>query len=156
MRPSQGITLALQDDEDELLDLLRDVHAESGMGEFSEAQARLAIEVGLRREMAMIGVIRGRGGLEGSVGLFMTKPTAFSREAVLSDLWLYVLPKFRRSDRAKLLIGFAKWAAECLDKPLMMTALSNEQTARKVELFERQLPKAGTVFLYRPGEAEAA
>ncbi len=150
MKPE--IRLARHADADDLVALLREMHAESGFGTFSEAKARVAIEIGLRRELAMIGVIRGRREIEGSIGLFLSQPP-FSSDAVLTDQWCIVREAYRKSTRAKDLINFAKWAATELNKPLMVTAVSNEQTARRVEVLERQLPKAGSMFLFTPPQA---
>ncbi len=147
------IRLALESDEEDLVDLLREMHAESGFGAFSEPKARLAIEIGLRREMAIIGVIRGRSQIEGSIGLFVQPAPGFSTEPILSDLWNFVREPWRKSTRAKDLVTFGKWAATQLDKPLLVTAMSNEKTQRKVELLQRQLPAAGQLFYFQPEAA---
>src|SRR4051812_47010575 len=125
------IRLAIPGDERELLALLKEMHSESGFGDFSEAKAATAIELGLRRELAIIGVMRNSARhLEASIGLFLTCP-AFSSDAYLTDMWCYVKPAYRKSTRAKMLVEFGKWAACQLNRPLMVTAVSNEQTARR-------------------------
>lgn len=149
------VRLAFPSDEESLVDLLRLKHVEDGVGSFDENRVRLTVHRGIARDFAMVGVIRGKERVEASIGLFVGG-WWYSSDENLSDLWCFVHPEHRKSTHAKSLIEFAKWAATQLDRPLLMAALANETTARKVQLYERQFGKpAGSIFLLRPRAAEA-
>ncbi len=147
------VRLAVFDDGPAILDLLRMKHAEDGIGAFDPAKVTRSVERGVLRYRAMIGVIRGRDRLEASIGLFLGSPWDSSDEH-LSDRWMFVHPEHRRSAHAKNLLIFAKWAATELDCPLVISALVNDTTEAKVKLIERQVPKAGEVFVFRPPVAK--
>ena len=66
------IPLARADDEDQLLDLLRERHSEEGIGRFDAAKARATVRRGINREYSLIGIVRGRYAIEASVGLVVT------------------------------------------------------------------------------------
>jgi hypothetical protein len=148
------VLLATQEDEPALVELLRLRHAEEGHGIFDEDRARSVVTRGIARDLAIVGIIRGRNSIEASVGLFVTEPWD-SKIQILSDLWLTVLEPYRKSDRAKCLVDFSKWAATELDKPLMLTLALNPQTERKDKFYARHLPRSGSMFLYQPGKEAA-
>lgn len=151
LRPeSHTVRLAHPLDASGLIGLLQESHEESGsFGEFSPYKASALIAMGIAREGGIIGVIGQPGRIEASIGLFLTT-APLSNDAYITDMWCLVETPYRRSTRAKTLMEFAKWASNELGRPLVMQAISNEKTARKVELMERQLPKAGSLFVYEP------
>lgn len=153
--PAYDIRLAAPSDEAGVVSLLRAMHIESGIGPFAEQKARGLVQLGISRQLGMIGVIGRQDNIEASIGLFLVEPP-FSTLPILQDAWQFVREDCRRSTRAKSLLEFAKWAAEELRRPLLVTAMVNAATARKVELLGRQLPRAGAMFLYDPTEAAAA
>lgn len=145
--------MAVEGDKEALLDLLRLKHDEDGIGSFDRSKVMLSIERGTVRFRAMIGVVRGRIGIEASIGLFMGSPWDSSDDH-LTDRWMFVHPDYRRSEHAKNLLIFAKRAAIELGFPLVMTTMLNETTANKAKLYERQLPRAGELFVYNPPVAQ--
>lgn len=157
LRPeTHTVRLAHPLDTSGLIALLREAHSENECyGQFSPMRASALIAAGIARDGGVIGVIGQPGRIEASVGLFLTT-APLSNDPYLGASWACVLEPYRRSTRAKTLMEFAKWAATELQRPLIMSAISNERTARKVELMERQLPKAGSLFVYEPIAATAA
>lgn len=142
------IRMAHPTDADGISELLHEMHAETGMGRLDEDRVRYTIATGIARQGGVVGVVRGDDGhIEASIGLFIGN-NWYSQDPHLFDLWAYVGVPYRKSTHAKSLIGFAKSAATTLNLPLMMTVIANGQTARKERLFERQLPKAGSLFLF--------
>lgn len=148
------VTLALPDDETAILDLLRVRHGEEGVGSFDEDCVLQTLRRGIQRQFAMVGVIRGKKGIEASIGLFVDQPW-YSREGYLSDRWAVVGIGYRKSEHAKNMLQFAKWSAHEIGFPLVMTMIQNEATEGKLKLYERQLPKAGSLFIYHPDQPVA-
>lgn len=147
---TDAVRLACPDDHDALMDLLRMKHDEDGLGRFDDRKASEAVERGVTRFRSMIGVIRGKTRVEASIGLYVETPWDSSDDH-LADRWLFVHPQHRRSEHAKKMLHFAKWASEQLALPLLMTAFYNDQTAAKASLFDRSLPMAGSVYAFVPG-----
>lgn len=74
----------------------------------------------------------------------------YSPDYQLLELSLFVAPDHRKSTIAKQLMAFSKAASEGLKLDLTIGVLSNERTAAKVKLYQRQFKTAGAYFLYRP------
>lgn len=78
----------------------------------------------------------------------------YSPDYQLLELSLFVDPEHRRTTIAKQLMTFSKQASEGLALDLTIGVLSNDRTAAKVRLYQRQFQTAGAYFLYRPASAE--
>lgn len=149
------VRMATPADLDPLIELLREMHAETGIGRFDPERAQHAVVAGISRKGGVVGVVRSSEGIvEASIGLFIGL-NWYSSDPHLFDLWSFVGEPYRKTTHAKLLIGFAKSAALDLGLPLMMTLITNERTQRKERLFERQMPKAGSVFAFNVGPPPA-
>ena len=85
--------------------------------------------------------------VEGVIGLRLDK-FWFSDQWFIRDIFTYVHPDFRRSTRAKCLIAFAKECSKKINIPLLMGIMSNTRTEAKAKLYERQMNRAGTFFVY--------
>jgi len=77
----------------------------------------------------------------------------YSPDYQLLELSLFVSPEYRKSTLAKQLMAFSKAASEGLKLDLTIGVLSNERTAAKVRLYQRQFKTAGAYFMYRPQSA---
>jgi GNAT superfamily N-acetyltransferase len=141
------VTLAMPEDEESLMDILRLRHQEDGVGDFDEISVRARVQLGIFRHQGNIGVIRKNGIIEASIGLFLTS-FWYGQQQHLSDYWNYVREPYRRSTHAKHLLMFAKAYAEGLGIPLVMAKLSNDKTEPMIRLYERQLPRSGAVFVF--------
>ncbi len=151
--PSE-VSTAVPADAQAILDLLRLMHQETGQAPLDESRVRRIIWRGVTQDEAMIGVIRGAksNAIEGSIGLF-TDQWWYSSSDHLIDRWHFVAEPYRKSTHAKNLIEFAKWAATEIGRPLIMGMIETEQTAAKLRLYERQLPKAGALFVFNQAVA---
>jgi hypothetical protein len=78
----------------------------------------------------------------------------YSPDYQLLELSLFVDPDHRKSTLAKQLMSFSKAASDGLKLDLTIGVLSNERTAAKVRLYQRQFHQVGAYFLYRPQAAE--
>ncbi len=141
------VRVADPSDEEELMAMCRNLHAENGAFSMSEEKVRALLWRAFNRQDGLIGVIGASGRLEGSIYLLIDQ-LWYSNDWCLLELWNYVLPAYRRSTNAKELIAFAKKCSEALRLPLFIGILSNEQTEAKVRLYRRQLgTPAGAFFL---------
>lgn len=76
----------------------------------------------------------------------------YSDDRIVEERAIFVHPEYRnaKGGRAARLCEFAKSVADRLECPLMIGVLSNDRTAAKVRLYERQFgTPAGAYFLYR-------
>lgn len=153
--PVPQVKPALPGDADFLMEMLRhNCEEEHAIARPSDDCIRAILNRGLTQEMAMIGVIRGPDRIEGSVGIYVSS-WWFSHDLHCDALWLYVHPEHRRSEHAKNLIKFAKWAAAELSFPLVLGILKTPQTDRKAELYGRQIPLGGSFFIHKAGDVAA-
>lgn len=103
----------------------------------------------MNRNGGIIGVIYDHDNkiVEGVIGLRLDK-FWFSDQWFIKDIFMYVHPEFRRSTRAKCLIAFAKECAKKMNIPLLMGIMSNIRTEAKAKLYERQMNRAGSFFVF--------
>lgn len=118
---------AIPADEPPMVELLRTRHSEEGFGTFDLDSVANVIRRGLYRDWAGIGIIRGKDGIEGSVGLYVSR-TWDAQEEYLEGLWIFVYEDYRVSDRLQALVKFSKWAAEQLQRPLMLVNATRDPT----------------------------
>ena len=146
-----NVTLAAPADESALMDLLRLRHEEDGIGSFDEIAVRAAVRQGIMRNWSYVGVIRENKELVASIGLFIGG-FWYSSDSHLMDYWNFVAPSHRKSTYAKNLLLFAKWVSDELGRPLVMAKIENAATVQMVKLYERQLPRSGSLFVYNMPE----
>jgi GNAT superfamily N-acetyltransferase len=139
---------AVEADLPQLVTLGRMLHKENALTGWAEDLVMEAGRQAIAGDGAVIGVIGPIGRLEGMIHLVVTRHW-YSHDAHMEELYSYVHPNYRRSDNAKLLIEFAKTAAEKTGVPLLIGILSNQRTEQKIRLYQRRLGKpAGAYFLW--------
>jgi hypothetical protein len=144
-----SVRCARPTDENSMMDFLRLMHEENGMFPMDNDKVRGILRRGIQRDRAIVGIIRGDKGIEASVGLYVgVFWYAPDTTPHIEDLWTFVREDCRRTSHAKDLLAFSKWASSYLGFPLLMGILSNDRTAAKVRLYERQLGRAaGALFV---------
>lgn len=143
------VRLATREDEEDLMNLCRELWEENGMFSMSDDLVRMMLHRAFSKQGGIIGVIGEKGKLEGCISIILGT-LWYSTEWHLEELFNYVRPQFRKSDRAKQLIQFAKKMSDEVGIPLIIGVISNERTEAKVRLYERQLHKpAGAFFVYK-------
>ncbi|MCB8880135.1 GNAT family N-acetyltransferase [Acidisoma cellulosilytica] len=142
-------------DFDQMMPFLMQMHAENGMAAMDPDLVAHSLLRGLHRDKAVVGIVDDEGKIAASVGLFVGR-WWYSYDSHLEDFWNYVDPDYRKHHIARPVIEFAKRAADNIGVPLLMGVTSNERTAAKVRLYERQLPFVGAAFRYVPDVKEAA
>jgi GNAT superfamily N-acetyltransferase len=142
------VRIASMDDRDGMLALLDLMHAENGVASLCRPKMESALDRGLRRDRALIGVVGEPNDIRASIGLFLHQ-WWYSNDWHAEDCWNFVHPQHRKSTHAKELLTFAKKAADDLGIQLLIGVLSTERTQAKVKLYERFFgPSAGAGFVY--------
>lgn len=142
------VRIATPFEEEEIWGLCRDLHAENGIFTLSEDKVRGVLRRAFNRQGGILGVIGKPGSLEAMIYIQMTAMW-YTDDPCLEELYTYVQPQYRRSRNAVELLHFSKWSAETSGLPLFIGVISNEQTERKVQLYQRQFSRpAGNFFLY--------
>lgn len=149
------VRLAVADDEDELVDIVRLMHGENGIFTLCEDKVRETLRNALsgpvEKRRGLIGAIGPKGSIEGSIYLEVGT-LWYSSQWTLIEQWNFVLPPFRRSTGSKDLISFAKLMSDKFGLPLVIGVLSNERTEAKVRLYRKQLGEpAGAFFVHGLG-----
>lgn len=94
-----------------------------------------------------MGVIGPVGELEGFI-LLVLSSYWYSEDIMLEEYANFVHPEHRKSNHAKTLISYARNLADRVNIPLSIGIVSNVRTEAKIRLYRRQLPEAGSFFLY--------
>lgn len=147
---------AVPDDEEELMQMCRALHAENGIFPLSEWRIRNLLHRAFGKvepSDAMVGVIRRSNVIEGMI-LMLIGQFYYTDDWCLEELFNYVRPEYRKSTNAKDLVSFGKRCADELGIPLVIGIVSNERTKAKIELYRRQLgDPIGAYFVHRPASA---
>lgn len=142
------VRLAIAEDLPEILALGKELHAENGLMEMNETTIANAARAAVIGNDGIAGVIGKPGHIEGIIYLQL-RQFWYSDKMHLEEMFLYIVPEYRRSNHAKAFIEFAKSAALKLGVPLLIGVLSSHRTEAKVRLYERRLGKpAGCYFLF--------
>ena len=156
MTSSSIVRRAGKEDYEGVWELFRLLHAENGIFTISERKLNWVLErilnpesisegdVGLRGFMGVIGPV---GRLEGFI-LMVLSSFWYSDDIYFEEYANFVHPDHRRSNHAKTLLGYSRNLSDQVGIPLVIGILSNVRTAAKVRLYRRQLPEAGSFFLY--------
>jgi GNAT superfamily N-acetyltransferase len=151
------VRIATPADREGMVELLHLMHEENGVASLSVPKMLLALDRGLVRDKAIIGVIEEDGVIKASIGLFIWS-WWYSDDMHLEDCWNFVHPEYRKSTHAKSLLTFARKASDDLGIQLLIGILSSDRTAAKIRLYEKIFgPSMGAGFCYpSPRKKEAA
>ena len=143
------IRIAGVDDYQEMFRIACLLHAENGQHAFSEEKVKEFIWRGCNRDQAIVGVIGPSNNLKAMIYL-QIQPIYYSDEFQLGEAFAFVRADCRRSDYAKRLIRFAKKCSEETGLDLMIGIISDVRLAAKARLYDRELPRGGNFYNYRP------
>ena len=136
------------EEEEEVMALCRDLHKENGLFLMDDEKVRAMLRKAFNREGGILGAIGSPGSIEALIYILVSS-FWYSNESHLEELFTYVAPQYRKSRNAVELMHFAKWCVDQSGLPLVIGILSNERTAGKVRLYQRQFDKpAGNFFFY--------
>lgn len=155
MTTFEDVRVAISADEDGLMNLMRMAHEEGAQHAINEDKVRAMLRTCFNRQGGLVGAIGDVGGeLRGALVMTIA-PIWYSDEFQLMELVNFVHPDHRRSNYAKQLISFGKWASDQMSIDLMIGVLTNVRTEAKCRLYSRMLPKNGEFFVYHPNGTTA-
>lgn len=143
---------ATPDDEDEIMLLLGQMHAEGGLLPLSEMRARDMFRRAFRKEGAVMGVVGAPGDIKAMIYLLISNYW-YTEAFHLEELFNFVRPDVRNTpDGSKLadqMIEYAKKCAVETGLPLLIGVLTNKRMEGKVRLYRRSLGyPAGAFFMF--------
>ena len=141
---------ATEADLDEIMRLLRIMHAEGGMFPLDEECARDMFMRAMRvkNKEGLLGIIRGEGAeIRAMIYLLLTR-FWYTSAYHIEELFNFVHPDHRHSNYADALLRFAGHSSEQLGIPLLIGVLTNARMAAKVRLYRRRLGMpVGAIFV---------
>ena len=153
------VRLATKAEEEELMEMCREIHAENGMESMSETKVRAMLHKAFNKEGGIIGVIGKPGALEAIIMIVMASSWS-SEDTHLEELFAYVRRPFRtkfngadtvKMPHAEALVNFAKECSDKLGIPLVIGIITNKRMAGKVRLYRSILGyPAGAYFVVNP------
>lgn len=152
---------AVPQDRDSIWDLFRLLHEENGVFTLSEHKINYLLDRILHPEKigesdpgirGFMGVIGPVGKLEGLLVMVLGS-FWYSDDIIFEEYANFVHPEHRKSNHAKALLAYSRHMADNVQIPLVIGIISNLRTAAKVRLYRRQLPEAGSFFLYNSTKA---
>lgn len=139
-----------KDEENNVMQLCHKLHEENGIFTMDDNKVRAMMARAFDRQGGILAGIGEKGNLEGLLYILLSS-FWYSNDPHWEELFLYVVPEKRKSRNAVELLRFAKWCADESGFPLFIGILSNQETARKELLYERQLRVEGSkgrFFMY--------
>lgn len=153
------VRLAAKVEEEELMEMCREIHAENGLVSMSEDKVRGMLNKAFNREGGIVGVIGKPGALEGIIMIVMAKFWS-SDDDHLEELFSYVRRPFRtkfngpatiKMPHAEALVNFAKKCSDEIGIPLVIGIITNKRMSGKVRLYRSILGyPAGAYFVVNP------
>ena len=144
------VRLATLADEDNIMQLLGIMHAESGMMPLDEMRAREMFQRAFYKKGATIGVIGEVGDIKAMICLLISQ-FWYTDRFHLEEIFNFIRPDQRdaKSNYAVKMIQFAKRCSKEAKLPLVIGVLTNKRVEGKVRLYRRNLGyPAGAVFVY--------
>lgn len=153
------VRLATKAEEDELMEMCREIHAENGLVSMDETKVREMLNKAFNKEGGIVGVIGEPGNLEAVIMIIMTSQWS-SSDTHLEELFAYVRRPFRtkfkgakttKMPHAEALVRFAKKCSDEIGVPLIIGIVTNNRMAGKVRLYRSILGyPAGAYFVVNP------
>ena len=142
------VRIATKEDEGDVLQMCRRLHAENGLFSLNESKVRDTIRKCYEAKGNIVGVIGAPGHLEASTCLSISD-THYTDDWHLVELWNFVAPEYRKSRNAEALIEFAKACSDKMKIPLFTGIITESSLAGKVRLYRRRLGNpTGAFFVH--------
>lgn len=146
------VRIATPDDVHPLMELALLACDENGFVNPNPMKLLNEIYPALTLQSGIVGIIGKAGEKPEAAILLRVGNVWYSDNPVLEERAIFVHPDFRsaKGGRAAKLCRFAKETSDKLGLPLMIGVLSNDRTAAKIRMYERQFGSpSGVYFLYQ-------
>lgn len=150
-----NVRLATIDDEPQLMELCRELHAENGLATMDDNMVRTMLGRAFSRKGGIIGVIGDRSKELQAFIYIIISNLWYTTDNHLEELASYVRPKYRSLGHANALIDFAKRCSDDMSKsmdkpiPLIIGVFTNMRIGSKAKLYKRKLGfPSGVVFVH--------
>lgn len=142
------VVKAKASDKEAVIEICKEDYLENGQFSLSPPKLERMVSRILDNGEGIIGLIRREREIE-AIMLMQISQFWYTDDWCLEEVLNFVRPQFRRSTNAKDMIQFAKRCSDEIGIPLIIGVVSNERTAAKIALYERQLGKScGGYFIY--------
>lgn len=138
---------AVQNDTEELIALLRQMHEEIGLWSLDEAA--LLNTVTQRIKENGVCIIEDDGEIIATIGLHAYR-VWYSGSYVLQDQWLFIREDYRTLDVFKRLISSAMTCSRMMDLPLIICLHTVKDHDRKDILFRRYMDQVMKAYRFEP------
>ena len=142
LQTGSKVRLAQRSDEAEVINLIRVMHAESGLFPLDDECVRRTLARVWNRQGGTLAVIGAPGEIRAM--MLMQLATAwYTAQSHLEETFCWVHPEHRKSDYSKLLMEYAKHTSDLLSEraghkmTLLIGVLTSLQMAPKVRLYRR-------------------
>lgn len=135
-------------DKEAVIEICKEDWEENSQFSLSLPKLQTMVSRILDEGQGVIGLIRKASEIE-AVMLLQISQFWYTNDWCLEEVLNFVRPQYRRSTNAKDMIQFAKRCSDELGIPLVIGVVSNERTAAKIALYQRQLgPQVGGYFIW--------
>jgi hypothetical protein len=145
------IRIGTPEDLDEIMVIAVQAAEENGFLEANPRKLAEEIYPALCQDHGIVGLIGQNGGAIEGIVVLRIGAMWYSDTPVVEEKAIFIHPEFRsaKGGRATRLCEFSKKVSDTLGIPLIIGVLSNNRTAAKVRMYERQFGKpSGAFFLY--------
>ena len=145
------IRVGMPEDIDEIMVIAVQAAEENGFLEANPRKLAEEIYPALCQDHGIVGLIGRKGEAIEGIVVLRIGTMWYSDTPVVEEKAIFIHPEYRsaKGGRATRLCEFSKKVSDTLGIPLIIGVLSNNRTAAKVRMYERQFGKpSGAFFLY--------
>lgn len=146
MERPNSVRVGIPKDGAQIFSLLCQLHTENAMFPKDDDKVWHFINKALNQDGGIMGVIEDNGQIVGVIGMYIEQ-FWYSSQPYLCEYFNYVKPEARKSNHAKDLIDFAKWANTNMGLLLIIGIMSSIRTKAKLHLYNKRLSFIGGIFV---------
>ncbi len=145
------IRIGTPTDLDDMMDIAMHASEENGFVTKSVSKMLQEIYSALHQHRGMMGIIGVPGEQAEGAVLLRIGEMWYSDDPVIEEKAIFIRPAFRllKGGRARRLCKFSRYVADKMGLPLIIGVLSDQRTAGKVKMYQREFgPPSGAFFLH--------
>lgn len=158
------IRIGTVEDLDDMMDIAMNASDENGFVQPSQSKMLREIYSALSLDNGMMGIIGVKGERAEGAVLLRIGQMWYSDDPVVEEKAIFIRPEFRGgtgavgpSGRARRLCRFSRHISDSMGLPLIIGVLSNNRTAGKVRMYQREFGEpSGAFFLHGASTVKTA